>query len=117
MADGNTVNVQDISCMEDISPSIAYKISRKLEQAGYIRSYRGTNGGYALKKQLDEITLYDVFMAIDRNLFITSCTNSQFDCSRNTDGHPCMVHKEFVRMQDMIEKELKSKSLLEIMQG
>ena len=117
LADGELVNVQDISQLEDISVSITYKIARKLEKAGYIKSYRGTNGGYRLKASLEKVTLYDVFLTIDRNLFITSCTKKEFQCNRNQAENPCMVHKEFLRLQDMIEKELKSRSLLEIMNG
>ena len=117
LADGALVNVQEISQMENLSVSITYKIARKLEKAGYIKSYRGTNGGYCLNTPLAEITLYDVFITIDRDMFITSCTKDEFKCSRNKAEHPCMVHKEFMRLQKMIEQELKSKSLLDIMNG
>lgn len=116
LSDGKTLNVQKISECEDITTSITYKIARKLERAGYIRSYRGTNGGYALNMPLEDISLYEIFTVIDRDLFITSCTNSEFSCSRNTHDHKCMVHQEFLRLQSMIEGELKSKKLSDVME-
>lgn len=111
---GDVVNVQEIARREDISVSIAYKITRKLEKAGYIESFRGVNGGYAMKKPLKEITLYDLFQVVDRKLLITECMNHDFVCSQNSDIKPCLMHSEFLRIQDIVSQELKAKTLSEI---
>ena len=111
LSGGGIVSVQDISAKEDITVSITYKITRKLEKAGMIESYRGSNGGYALKTPLDQMTLYDVFMVIDPNLLITECAGHSHTCSRNTGEHVCLVHGEFCRLQYLIMEELKAKPL------
>ena len=108
---GGIVSVQDISVREDISVSITYKITRKLEKAGMIESYRGSSGGYALKMPLDGMTLYDVFTVIDPNLLITECAGHSHSCSRNTKEHVCLVHGEFCRLQQLMMQELRSKPL------
>lgn len=108
---GGIVSVQDIAAGEDLSVSITYKITRKLEKAGLIESYRGSSGGYALKQPLDRLTLYDVFTVIDHDLLITECAGHSHTCSRNTGGHVCLVHGEFCRLQRLMMQELKSKPL------
>lgn len=111
LADNKIVSVREMCRREDISVSIAYKITRKLEKAGIIQSYRGTNGGYALKKSLDEVTLYDIIEIVDKELLITECLQDQYNCSRNTKADICKLHEEFYRVQEVLTKELQSKSL------
>lgn len=114
LASGAIVSVQDICRQEDISVSITYKITRKLEKAGMIESYRGINGGYALKRPLRDLTLYDVIAVIEPNLLITECTGDGYACSRNRDGHVCGVHREFCRIQALVVRELKARPLSEL---
>lgn len=111
---GEKLSVQEISKKEHITVKIAYKLASKLDAAGLIRSYRGSKGGYALNKPLSEVTLFDVAMAVDRDLYITECLKAGFDCSRNCAADPCGVHKEFAALQRTIISTLKGKSLAEI---
>ncbi len=111
LSGGGIVSVQDIAAREEISVSITYKITRKLEKAGLIESYRGSSGGYALKIPSDGLTLYDVFTVIDPELLITECAGHTHSCPRNTGDHVCLVHGEFCRLQHMMEQELKSRPL------
>lgn len=115
LAGGEIVNVQDISEREEITVSIAYKLARKLEKAGYIRSYRGSNGGYALNTDLGKLTLYDICLAVEKQIFVCNCADENFVCTRNKEEHPCKVHIEICRIQKLVVQELKAKSILEIM--
>lgn len=115
---GELINVAQIADQEDISTQITYKMTRKLEKAGMIESQRGVNGGYRLKISLDQITLLDVFRAVDQNLMICDCScDRENTCSRNPKDNPCMVHLEFCRLQQVMEEELHSKSVLEVIEG
>lgn len=116
LASGEIVSVQEICRREDITVSIAYKLTRKLEKAGCIQSHRGSSGGYSLKRRLDEVTLFDICTAVDKDLFVNSCTGPEGDCSRNTGEHPCMVHQEMCRLQAVLTKELRARSLREILE-
>lgn len=115
---GGLINVAQIAEKEDISTQITYKLTRKLEKAGIIKSQRGVNGGYRLNIPLEQITLLDVFQAVDQNLIICDCSCKGANrCSRNTKENPCMVHLEFCRLQQLMQQELSSKSVLEVIQG
>ncbi|MDD2959482.1 MAG: Rrf2 family transcriptional regulator [Lachnospiraceae bacterium] len=114
---GDTSSVQEICEKEKITVSIAYKLARKLEKAGILQSFRGMNGGYALAKPLEELTLYDVFLAVNQNLLLTECMEPGYHCSRNSKEHPCQVHREFARLQQVVNRELKDRTMAEVFEG
>ena len=115
LSKGELVRVQEICQREDITVAMAYKLARKLEKSGYIRSYRGSSGGYSLNKDLREVTLYDICRAVDQELFVSSCTGCGYICSRDTENCPCLVHKELCRIQEVLIRELRSKSLSDML--
>ena len=107
--------VSDICRNEHIPVQYAYKILKKLENSGLVKSFRGPKGGYQLCKNPDDITLYDIVIAVEDDLSINACMKQGFACPMNLGGHHCGVHKEFCRIQDNIVSMLKEKSLAEIL--
>ncbi|MDR1862994.1 MAG: Rrf2 family transcriptional regulator [Treponema sp.] len=108
-------NVRHICGSEQIPHQYAYKILKKLEKAGIVLSYRGVDGGYALVKDPRLITLFDVITAVDGDLLLCECLGHGADCPMNGKGsRRCKVHGEFSRIQVLILKHLREKSLAEI---
>ncbi len=114
LADGKTHNVRRICEKENIPKAFAYKIIRDMEQSGVVGSERGNKGGYFMKKRLDELTLYDIISMTEEKIGIIQCMD--YDCCRNTDEFPCRFHEELFRIQEMMESELKSKSIAELLE-
>ena len=113
----NRLSVSDICEKESVTAPFAYKILKKLQKAKIVRGYRGVHGGYALNKGLDELTLYDIYAAIDPDMFIIECLNPEYSCVRDVqDGMPCLVHKELASVQRELESLLKRKTLQQIME-
>ena len=113
LQDGKVHNVREICEMEDIPKAFAYKILRELEMAELVKSERGNQGGYYLNKTLDELTIYDIVKVTEGELAILHCMKEE--CGRNTSDMPCKVHKEIARIQAIMVKELKSKTIAEVM--
>ena len=66
--DEGAVSLAKISCDEDISLFFLEKIFSDLKAKGIVSSVRGKNGGYALSKPLDEITLRDVVATLEEDM-------------------------------------------------
>jgi len=115
LSDGDKKTVETICDAEYIPGQYAYKILKKLERAGFLRSFRGRDGGYQLSKSLDSITIYDIVSAIDENLFLFECLREERVCPFNTDEEPCSVHNEFERIQGLLMAEFQSKTISEIL--
>jgi len=115
LASGEKTTAEEICAAENIPGQFAYKILKKLERAGWIMSSRGRDGGYWLVRSPAELTIFDVVSAIDENLYINECLRDDRPCKRNLPDHPCAVHRELERVQDTLNKELSSKTLLQIL--
>ena len=106
------LSVSDICEREAITAPFAYKILKKLQNAGIVKGYRGVHGGYALKKDPAELTLYDIYTAIDSDMSIIECLNGRFECTRNgQDGIPCYAHDELKDIQNELWAMLRRKSM------
>lgn len=100
-----------------LPPPFAYKILKKLQKAGIVKGYRGVHGGYAMNKSLGELTLFDVYKAIDPDLFIIECMASGYECPTDGKGDhlPCYMHRELCEIQQGVWEMLKRKSLQEVL--
>jgi len=114
LADGFKKTVEAICEAEHIPSKYAYKITKKLEHAGLLKSLRGRDGGYLLVKPLDEITLYDIIAAVDSKMFVFECLRDDISCPLNTKDEPCGVHKEFSIIQDILINSLTKNTLQDV---
>ena len=73
LSDGELVSVSNICAAEQLPSAMTYKITRKLEKQGLLKSCRGTNGGYCLNRTLSEISLYDICAAVDPDILLLGC--------------------------------------------
>ena len=109
------LSVSDICEREAITAPFAYKILKKLQNAGIVQGYRGVHGGYALKKDPAELTLYDIYSAIDSDMSIIECLNGRCECARNgQNGVPCYAHDELKDIQDELRTMLRRKSIKDL---
>ena len=109
------LSVSDICEREAITAPFAYKILKKLQNAGIVQGYRGVHGGYALKKDPAELTLYDIYSAIDSDMSIIECLNGRCECARNgQNGVPCYAHDELKDIRDELWTMLRRKSIKEL---
>ena len=115
LADGEKKTAEEIGSGENISHQFAYKILKKLEKGGLVRAFRGKAGGYALTRGVGEFSLYDVFSAVEGRIILTACLQKDFVCPMNRGGAPCGVHKEFVRLQELLSAGLKEKTVSEVL--
>ena len=91
----------DIAC---ITPKIALKVLRKLSTGGFVRSYKGVQGGYELTRPGDELRVLDIIELIDGPVKISKCLECEHECSRNSCKMDCKMHIAFdVVNQKLIE--------------
>lgn len=64
-ADG-PITSNAIAAMLDSNPALVRRIMAGLREAGYVRSEKGHGGGWSLARPLSDITLLDVYAALDR---------------------------------------------------
>ena len=108
---GAACSAKDVAESYGIPQEALAKILQRLARAGLLISQHGTNGGYTLARAPETISAFDVIRAIDGPLFITSCITVRGECDQ-TDR--CTIREPLRRVNDSIEKVLKSISISEM---
>lgn len=109
-----TVTSIKIAEKENIQNPILMKVLRKLNQHGIVKSSRGrgdSRGGFSLVKSPKEITLLDIISIMEEDVYINECVKDSGICCNSIN---CKVHKEFLRINDVIRMELSRRSIYEI---
>jgi Rrf2 family iron-sulfur cluster assembly transcriptional regulator len=71
---GKPISIRVLSETEDISAEFLEQIFFRLRKAGIISSTRGPGGGFKLDRQLNDITVAEIFRAVGEEMHFTPCT-------------------------------------------
>jgi len=86
------------------------KLANLLKHKGLIHTAQGRNGGYQLARPAEEISLYDVYLAVEGDLRLNRCLGADKFCSRDA-VEKCSLHRFFKTLQENLIAELSSKSI------
>jgi Rrf2 family protein len=89
-----SVSVGEISTALNISFHFLTKILQQLTSANLTHSHRGPNGGIALARPADEISLYDIIVAVDGPGLFLDCLLRPGYCGERigNDSGTCAAH-------------------------
>lgn len=76
------VSLKEIATKEDISVKYLEQIIGILNHANFVKSERGTNGGYKLTKNANEYTIGMILRLTETNLYPAPCCSDDCDCTR-----------------------------------
>ena len=85
------VSLRDISLRQNISLVYLEQIFSKLKKNEIVKSVRGTNGGYVLTKDPEQIKLSNIFSAVDEKVKTVQCKK---DSKKGCNGKltKCITH-------------------------
>lgn len=90
---GRAITAQ-IAREQQIPPTFLAKIVSQLSAAEVVRAIRGANGGVALARPAEEITLLELVEAIDGPITLNSCMNDSTSCPLSSGCPVCNVWRE-----------------------
>jgi Rrf2 family protein len=77
-----SASAKDIADAYGIPLPLLSKVLQKLARSGMLTSEQGTNGGYRLSREADQISTLEVIRAIDGPIILTQCFTEHSGCSR-----------------------------------
>ncbi|MDR2880677.1 MAG: Fe-S cluster assembly transcriptional regulator IscR [Azoarcus sp.] len=86
--DGGPVTLNAISERQHISLSYLEQLFGRLRRCNLVKSVRGPGGGYRLGRDMDEITVTDIVLAVDEPIDATRCSG-RGNCNN---AAQCMTH-------------------------
>jgi len=108
---GGPIQLKNIARHQDISVKYLEQLIAILKSAGFVRSVRGSKGGYVLAKAPNEIKLIEVFNCMEGPVTTAECVESADVCARSAD---CAVRQIWAQVQDAIRGVLESVTLQDL---
>ena len=75
--EGSYIRLKDIAERQNITLKYMEQIMPLLTKAGYVRSYRGNNGGYMLARKPEEYTVGDILRTTEGSMAPIACIEDQ----------------------------------------
>jgi Rrf2 family protein len=107
-----SLSVRAIAARFKISEAHLSKVLQRLAKVGLLTSARGPKGGFSLARPAEEVTLLDVFEAIEGPMTPTSCLFGEPVC----DGSDCILGRAMVEANALLHDRLSTTTLAELAQ-
>jgi Rrf2 family protein len=109
----NKVSIKSISERQEISENYLERIIALLKKEGYVKSTRGSHGGYVLTKDPINISVGDILRALEGDLNPVDCslTNDDKVCS---EAGLCVTKFVWKRISDSINDVVDNISLQDL---
>lgn len=110
-AKSEPISISTIAAREGLSESYLEQLFAKLKKAGLVSSSRGTNGGYQLAKPAGDISVGDVLRALEGDMVVVDCPDSESKCAK---FDSCVTKYVWKRINNSINDTMDSMTLEEI---
>jgi Rrf2 family iron-sulfur cluster assembly transcriptional regulator len=101
------VSLAEISVRQEISLSYLEQLFSKLRRNGLVTSTRGPGGGYSVARQLSDVAVSEIIVAVNESVDATQCAGKE-----NCHSHGrCLTHDLWEGLSAQIEDFLSSVSL------
>lgn len=108
------VNLKQISSRQSIAVNYLEQIFVSLRRAGLVTAVKGPGGGYLLAKDINDISVADVMLAVNKEFKITRCGSGKDHPGCMYDNVKCATHHLWSDLGKVIITNLKSKSLAQV---
>ena len=110
----NPVSLRDISLRQSISLLYLEQIFLRLKKNNIVKSVRGTNGGYIISKNINDLKISDIFYALDEKVKTVGCKkDSKKGC--NGKSAKCITHELWDELDLYINNFFENKNLSDLL--
>ena len=99
------MDAKKISSEANVTLRFSLKILGKLVAGGVVKSFKGTQGGYELAREPEQISLKDVLAAVEGPYQFSRCLSNDYACTSGEDAD-CKAHKIFCEITNMEQQRL-----------
>ncbi|MCM1046809.1 MAG: Rrf2 family transcriptional regulator [Clostridiales bacterium] len=111
---GGPVSLKDVAKRQEISDKYLEQIISVLNKAGYVKSVRGAQGGYMLKKQPSEYTVGMILRLTEGDLTPVSCVGEEKEECRRREQ--CVTVKIWQQIYDAVSNVVDNITLADMLE-
>lgn len=108
------VPIRDFARAQGISTKYAKQLMNHLGRAGIVQGFRGVGGGYALARDPEEITVYDIYSALKEDVTLAPCVSQDDICVRMDS---CPAKDFWTGMSGLLLTELKTTTIGDLLRN
>ena len=105
------LQIKVIANRQDISVKYLEQLMAMLRSGGFVRSIRGSKGGYMLSKVPAQIKLDELFTCLEGPVVTVECVEDENYCARAAD---CVTRQVWAQVQAAMVKVLQSMTLQDL---
>lgn len=109
--DGRLVLLKDIASRQEISKRYLEHMMTLLRNRGLVIAERGAAGGYRLARPASDITLVEIFEALEGEIAPVECVRDRTVCDRAED---CVVRDLWCDVADAMRGVLEDRTLADL---
>ena len=111
---GDYVSIKSIAQRQEISDKYLEQIITQLSRAGFVKSYRGSQGGYRLTREPKEYTVGSILKLIEGSLAPVSCViEEEKECERFGACATYFVYEKINEAVDQVVEHITLEDLVE----
>jgi Rrf2 family iron-sulfur cluster assembly transcriptional regulator len=107
------VPLSAIAKRQNISLNYLEQLFLKLRKMNMVKSARGPGGGYILARDPSQISIGEIFDAVNENIVLTECIDDNSFCSKT---HNCLTQILWLKISESLKKTLFSITLGEVIE-
>ena len=111
LAPGDCLSTRELSQKTAVPKAFLHKITADLVKAALVRTFAGAQGGLALVRPPQEISLLQVIESVEDAICLNSCLIRPQECPRDL---ICPGHGVWGRIQNTLIAELRSITIAEL---
>lgn len=112
--EGNVIRIKDIAARQQISDKYLEQIISILNKAGYVRSTRGPQGGYTLKRRPEEYTVGMILKLTEGSLAPVPCVEEDANlCERECE---CATVEIWKRLNEAVNDVVDHMTLADLVE-
>ena len=109
--DGGPCTAQKIADITQVPAPYLSKMMQGMARSGLVDSKRGLHGGFVLKKDASELTIWDIVDAVDPFKRIRECPLG----IRSHGGTLCPLHKRLDNAMAMVEESFRATTVADLL--
>ena len=95
-----TLSIKDMAEKQQMSPKYLEQIMRSLKTSGLVTSVRGMHGGFALARKPEDVTLKEVYKALEGTFAPVECVDHPESCTMQKS---CPTRDTWIEMMQAME--------------
>jgi Rrf2 family transcriptional regulator, cysteine metabolism repressor len=108
---GNPLRLKDIAQRQNISAKYLEQLMTILKTAGFVRTSRGSKGGYTLAKSANQIKISEIFNTLEGPITTAECIENKNFCANATD---CVIRQIWQQVHQAMTDVLQSITLQDL---